>query len=220
MTRGNALRRTAEGRPIGIRGKEYTERRKVVGVEHPFTEKELYDVELLAKLGATNKQIALYFKVDVTVVEFWLRNNEEFSEARKRGGMEADMKVAESLYRRAVGYSYVEKEYQAVTDPITGKKISMDQMLMVKKTRKHVSPDVKAAIHWLKMRQRDQWQATVEFNHNVKGSVQHMHRALKDIPVSELSKDAQEVVFEITRKQMQIEQDAEGQDDSNDEGGK
>lgn len=167
-----------------------------------FSDEELKAVEHLCKLGATNKQIAAFFGVKEMVVEEWGRKHPNFYEARRRGTIEADMKVAQSLYKRATGYSYVETEFVAVTDPVTGRKISMDEMVMVKKTKKTLPSETKAAIFWLKSRQKGQWAHAPEMTHLHVGKIEHMHNRLQEIPVEDLSVGAQAIVFELAQKQM------------------
>ncbi len=179
-------------------------KRNKTGPVREFTDEQLRHVELLSKLGATNKQMALFFDVTEKAVEKWGQSRPEFVEARKRGGMEADMKVAQSLYKRAVGYSYIEEEYTAVTDPETGQRIPMSEMVRVKKIKKMVIPETKAAIHWLRIKQRQHWSVVDEMLHRHTGKVEHLHRKLQEIPMDELSEGAQKFAFEIAQKQLSV----------------
>lgn len=178
--------------------------RNKTGPKREFTEEQLRQVDLLAKLGASDKQLALFFEVGIGTVEKWTATHPEFVEARKRGGLTADMKVAQSLYKRATGYSYIEEEYTAVTDPETGRKLPLNEMAFVKKIKKIVIPDTKAAIHWLRIRQRQTWSVVDEMLHRHTGKIEHLHRKLQEIPVEELSLDAQKLLFEIAQKQLTV----------------
>ena len=60
----------------------------------------------LALLGATDKEMAMVFEVDPVTIGYWKRTKLEFKEALQRGKIEVDMKVAESLFKCAVGYEY------------------------------------------------------------------------------------------------------------------
>jgi len=159
-----------------------------------FTNKQLEDVVLLTKLSATNEQIAIFFGVHVDTIRNWAKH-EDFRKARIEGGLHADMKVAASLYQRAIGFEYEEVEAIRV-------KGSNDYITKV--TKKIVHPDVKAQIHWLRIRQRETWSVVDEMrlNHNHSGKIEHIHNSLNDIPVEELTKQAQSLLFEITQKQL------------------
>lgn len=189
-----SLKRQRYGRPFGDFGGGKP------GVKKSFKPAELRAVELLAKLGATGKHIAAFFDVHESTVEGWHRNNKPFQKAYKRGSVEADLKVAQSLYRRATGFSFIEEEYTAIE--VDGVKMPLEQMALVKRTKKRLPPDVKAAIHWLRIRQREIWTVVPEMLHLHTGNVNHLHRKLQDIPVQELSGDAQKLVFEIAQKQL------------------
>jgi len=172
------------------------QRKKSFGVPaRIFSQKQLDQVELLSKLGATDEQVALFFGVHKLTVYNWGQTKPEFREARKRGGMVADMKVAQCLFQRAIGFDYEEKEYQL------NKK---NEMQLYRVVKKHAMPDVKAIIHWLRVRQREIWTVVPEMqlNHLHSGRIEHLHNNLEDIPVDELSKKAQELLFEITTKQL------------------
>jgi hypothetical protein len=60
----------------------------------------------LAYLGATDKDLAIAFNVNITTVERWRARHADFRGALNVGKKEADERVKRSLYMRAVGYSY------------------------------------------------------------------------------------------------------------------
>lgn len=112
--------------------------------------------EKMAKLGATDAEMADIFGVAESTFHLWKQAHPEFSEALKRGKLFADAHVAESLYRRATGY-----EHDAV-------KIAVDA-----KTGEHAiipyveryPPDTTAAIFWLKNRRRGEWRDKQDHEH-------------------------------------------------------
>ena len=69
-------------------------------------------------LGATNETLAEFFGVSATTIKKWMNKYPGFKESVRRGKDVADMEVAHSLYRRAVGYSYeqVVSEFVRVAD--------------------------------------------------------------------------------------------------------
>ena len=123
-------------------------RRLPVDTYRPHYAEQVYK---LALLGATREQIANFYQVGGSTIDRWRDRHPAFGDAMRRGKDEADSKVAESLYRRATGYSHPED------------KIFNDQgRAMVVATVKHYPPDTTACIFWLKNRQREQWRDRTE----------------------------------------------------------
>lgn len=167
-------------------------KRRKTGNKAIFTNKQLDQVTLLTKLGATVVQVGAFFGVNDDTVRNWIKKDEDFKNAQLKGGLKADMKVAKSLYQRAIGFEYEE------TKSIRTK--NGDFLMEV--TKKRSLPDVKAIIHWLRVRQRETWSVVDEMNHNHNGKIEHIHNALQDIPVNELSKKHQDFLFEVVQKQL------------------
>lgn len=71
------------------------------------------DVERFGKLGLTDKQIALLYDVSEVTINNWKyeldgsgqRQETKFFKALKRGKDNADNKVVEALYNRAIGFT-------------------------------------------------------------------------------------------------------------------
>lgn len=169
--------------------KRKKEERKKPGPKLSFSNQFLYQIKLLAMLGATNKQIALFFAKDPTTIENYIQKYPEFRDARKQGGMVADLKVVQSLFKRATGYDFVEQQLVMV----------LGQPVKVK-VKKHIIPDVKAIMLWLTNRQRALWTNSSQVR--VSGEVSHKHYNVEDIPVEKLSKKSQELLFEIGKEQL------------------
>ena len=100
----------------------------------------------LCKLGATDAQLADFFGVAVSTVALWKVQHQKFSDALKLPKQEADEKVAQSLYRRAVGYEHDEVDIRVVGGELVQTAI-----------RKHYPPDPTAMIFWLKNRCPEKW---------------------------------------------------------------
>jgi hypothetical protein len=109
----------------------------------------------VARLGATDADLAKIFGVSDATIDNWKAQHPDFLGSSKEGKEEADARVVGSLYQRAVGYSY---------ETI---KIFCDKNGNVTKMpyREHVPRDVTAQIFWLKNRDpahwRDAWQLDV-----------------------------------------------------------
>lgn len=165
----------------------------------------LHEVYQLALLGATNQNLADFFKVGLSTIEYWIRNYDDFREAKEKGGMIADARVADSMYKRAVGYKYEEKEYKNV--PIKNKKgqITGWKEVLVKRVEKEMPPDTKAGFKWLPARQRSLWSEAgyMHIRHTHDGQVKHLHADLEELDMDSLSEAAKEVLFELNMQQLE-----------------
>ena len=64
--------------------------------------------EKLCRLGAIDTEMADFFDVAESTLYLWKTTHPEFSEAIKRGKLEADANMADRLYQRAMGYAHAE----------------------------------------------------------------------------------------------------------------
>src|SRR4051812_3132152 len=111
----------------------------------------------LCLLGATDADMADFFGVAESTVNLWKTTHPGFSESIKRGKAKADATVADSLYRRALGYSHDAVKILAVSDG--GKAGShVEEVPYVER----YPPDTAAAIFWLKNRRPDLWREKQE----------------------------------------------------------
>ncbi|MCG2628297.1 helix-turn-helix domain-containing protein [Bradyrhizobium sp. WYCCWR 13023] len=100
----------------------------------------------LCELGATEFDLAGFFKVSVPTIWRWRTSIPEFCNAVGAGKYKSDDRVEMSLYHRAVGYSFhTEKVFQHQGQIVRAPIIE------------HVPPDVGAAALWLKNRRPQQW---------------------------------------------------------------
>ena len=109
----------------------------------------------LASQGATDREIAEELEVSEATLYRWKHSHPEFRESLRLGKEAADDRVEQSLYRRAVGYSFdaikiMQYEGQPVIVPHV----------------EHVPPDTTAGIFWLKNRRREQWRDKQEHEHS------------------------------------------------------
>lgn len=93
-----------------------------------------------------------YVGISKTAWWGWYRESEDLRKAIAVSKEVADLTVEEALYKRAVGYDYTEQTYELVEG----------ELLLVREVHKHVSPDVKAILHWLYNRMPGQWRAVQE----------------------------------------------------------
>lgn len=119
-----------------------------------YTPENLKMVQMLAKLGATNLEMAEALGVTLSTFHLWRNTHEEFSDAIKVGKDAADDRVAESLYQRAMGYSHPELDIRVI-----------DGAIVETPVMKHYAPDTTAAIFWLKNRRPQEWRDKQEIEH-------------------------------------------------------
>jgi hypothetical protein len=118
----------------------------MAGRPSKYKEEFAAQAKKLCALGATDSQLADFFEVAVSTISLWKVEHPEFSEALKMAKEEADEKVEQSLYRRAMGYECDETDIRVVGGEIVKTDI-----------RKIYPPDTTAAIFWLKNRKPAQW---------------------------------------------------------------
>ena len=119
-----------------------------------------FQVEKLAKLGATDKEIADFFDIQESTLNNWKIEHPEFMESIKKGKILADSNVAQSLYHRAIGYEHQDTDIRVVDKEIVETPIT-----------RYYPPDPTAAIFWLKNRRSKEWrdkqQMDIEHSGNV-----------------------------------------------------
>lgn len=110
----------------------------------------------LCLLGATDKELADFFGVSEQTLNNWKAQHPAFLESLNRGKIDADARVAQSLYHRALGYEHPDTDIRVVNGEV-----------VMTPTVKRYPPDTVAAIFWLKNRQRGKWRDKVEHDHGV-----------------------------------------------------
>ena len=114
----------------------------------------------LCELGATDQELAEFFKVETRTIYRWKHSHVEFCQAVMCGKDAADERVVRALYNRAVGYTFEsEKVFQHQGEIIRAP------------TLEHVAPDPSAAMNWLKNRQPDKWRDKQDVEHSGNVSV-------------------------------------------------
>lgn len=129
-----------------------------------YKEENCVQAEMLCRLGAKDKELAEFFGVAESTLNKWKIDHHEFSESLKKGKIESDMLVSESLYKKALGYSYVEQKEVKVKDYEDGKQIERVEVVDL---IKHVPADSTACFFWLKNRRSDLWRDKQE--HEISG---------------------------------------------------
>ncbi len=120
------------------------------GRRSTFRDEYVDQARKLALLGATDAQLGDFFGVDERTINRWKQRHPEFCQSLKEGKADADARVAESLYRRALGYTAPAEDIRVI-----------DDTLVRTDTEKHYPPDTTACIFWLKNRQPAMWRDKV-----------------------------------------------------------
>jgi hypothetical protein len=115
-----------------------------------LTDEKIKQVEKLARLGATDEEVADFFEVSRVTIWRWKEADERFCSALKAGKEPADDRVERSLYARATGYECDEVDIRVVNGVIEQTPI-----------RKRYPPDPTSCIFWLKNRRPDRWRQVV-----------------------------------------------------------
>ena len=113
-------------------------------------------IEGYARDGLTDEQTAHNMGISYTTLKDWINKYPSISAALKKGKAPVDIAVENALLKRALGYDY--EETVTEIEELTGGKTKKH----VRKTMKHVAPDVTAQIFWLKNRKPKQWRDRVE----------------------------------------------------------
>ena len=114
----------------------------------------------LCAFGATEVELADFFKVTTPTIWKWKCDNQDFLSAVKIGKAIADDRVEHAIYHRAIGYSF---ETEKIFMPPGSKKPVRVPY------REHVPPDIGAAIFWLKNRRPHYWKDVQRLEHGVPG---------------------------------------------------
>ena len=98
-------------------------------------------------LGATDKDLAGLFNVSEATINNWKIEYPKFLESVKAGKEDADAKVAEAMYNRAIGYEHPEDKVFC----------NRDGEVTTVGVTKHYPPDGPTCMNWLKNRQPDKF---------------------------------------------------------------
>lgn len=107
----------------------------------------------LATAGATDIELADYLGVSVRTLYRWRNEHKVFRHACRQGKEEADERVEQSLYHRAVGF---ERDTVKIFMPAGA------ESPVFAEYREYFPPDATAAKHWLNNRKPGDWREKSE----------------------------------------------------------
>jgi len=139
------------------------------GRKTKYREEFCTQAEKLCALGATDRDLADFFHVSESTLNLWKLTHPEFSESLKDGKDQADKRVEQSLYRRALGYSHdAVKILQDKGNPVIVPYVE------------HHPPDTTACIFWLKNRRPDRWRDLKALEHSGEIVQRHVNELTDD----------------------------------------
>ena len=118
-----------------------------IPVEEWIDEDGLTRIMGMTRDGLTIEDIASRIGIGTRTLYDWMKRYPQISQAIKEGRAPADTRVENALYRRALGYDYVEK-----TETVTP-----DGAVTTRTVTRHVPGNVTAMIMWLKNRKPKLW---------------------------------------------------------------
>lgn len=128
----------------------------VAGAPKKYKKEFVEQGRKLAQLGATDIEIADFFKVDVRTIYNWKHSEPEFFQALILGKEAVDDRVERSLYQRAIGY---EQEEVKIFMPAGA------ESPVYAPFRAKIAADVGAAKLWLTNRRGETWREKNETEH-------------------------------------------------------
>lgn len=117
------------------------------------TKEGLLLIEGWARDGLTDEQVSRNMGISRKTLYVWCEKYGDICNALKKGKDVADREVESALYRRAVGYRVKKQTRELRLNRKSGKR----EMVVTKETEEEVTPDVTAAIFWLKNRKPEEW---------------------------------------------------------------
>jgi transposase-like protein len=124
-----------------------------------ITEEGLIELEGMAMDGLINEEIADEIGINPSTLYDWQKKYPEIAKALKTGKKVVDRRVENALYKRAIGYTFVE-----VTRELTTNAKGEAEMVVTKEVLKEVEPNTTAQIFWLKNRKPHEWRDKKDVN--------------------------------------------------------
>lgn len=109
----------------------------------------------MAKLGATDAELAQALGVALSTVSLWKVTHQEFSDALTISKDVANQRVVDSLFKSATGYSYTEEDVRVVEGKVIKTMVT-----------KHCPPVPTSMIFYLKNRMKAEYRDKHEFEHS------------------------------------------------------
>ena len=112
-------------------------------------------IEGWTREGLVMSQIAEKLGISKTTLYKYMQEHSELSERLKKGREVSDAQVENELFKKAVGFTRIEKK------PFKVKKVDYEEVVMVDQ-EVYYPPELGAQVFWLKNRKPDKWREKVE----------------------------------------------------------
>lgn len=122
---------------------------EAMSMYHEYIKPYMQQVFQLAASGYTDVQISQHFGVSKGAWLSYKKKHKELRDTLHKARHETIPAVLDAMLKRAVGYEAEEKLVQASSDPTTQRVLRQTTRV----TKKHISPDPKAAQIWLENNQ-------------------------------------------------------------------
>lgn len=116
-----------------------------------------------ARDGLTDEQIAKNMGINIATLYRWKNEHHEFCEVLKKNKEVVDREVENALLKSAKGYDVIE----TVEELRFNKKKGDYEMMVTRRTTKHIPPSQVAQIFWLKNRKPKEWRERQEYEVNL-----------------------------------------------------
>lgn len=138
---GTKSRNLARGKTGTVRGARPKQSAEL------FTKDRVVTALRCAEKGMTDTQVAEILGITGVMFDRWKQRYPDFRDALKGAKDVADRMVVDSLFTRAIGYSYVSEKIF----------MTKEGDIVRAETVEHAIPDTQACMFWLKNRQPDLW---------------------------------------------------------------
>lgn len=126
--------------------------------------------------GLSDEQIAHNMGIATSTLYEWKKKYVEFSEVLKKTKDVVDKEVENALYKAAMGYDYEETTEELRFNRALGEY----EMVVTKRTKKHMPPNTAAMIFWLKNRKPDTWKDAKTIEPKSDGMLAQLIEGLKE----------------------------------------
>lgn len=144
-----------------------------IGKYETYVKPKLFLVEMWARDGLTDEQIA--HNLGIAVASFYNYKNDhiEFLEALKKGKEVADYEVENALFNKALGYNATVRKAFKVKEVLyeNGKRLKETERIEYADEEIHIPADTTAQIFWLKNRRPDKWRDKQETETKINNGV-------------------------------------------------
>ena len=126
--------------------------------EYWLTDEGLKLIEGWARAGLNNEQLSHNMGISPRTLDEWKNRFPPIMRTIKNSKEIADLEVENALYKSAQGYDTYEETWERQFNT----KTKEFEMVLTKRTKKHILPSNTAQIFWLKNRRPDIWRDKVE----------------------------------------------------------